>query len=108
MGGNEDDSDALYPLKDVLEAVKHEDVVRHTEAFAENISQVGLSDVASLAAKAPDVIDTIRSKGLSGGLFGALKDKFNAVAAEAQERVKDAAAKGIDPGAEMEEEHEEL
>jgi hypothetical protein len=38
MGGNEDDADALYPLKDVLAAVKHEDLVRHTETLAANIS----------------------------------------------------------------------
>jgi len=36
--GEGDEKDALYPLKDVLAAVKHEDVVRHTENLKDNIS----------------------------------------------------------------------
>lgn len=36
MGG-EGGKDAMYPLKDVLKAVEHEDVVRHAEQLTENI-----------------------------------------------------------------------
>jgi len=56
VGAGEDPDDALYPLKDVLAAVQHEDVARHTENMMENISQVGLSDISNLASKGQEVM----------------------------------------------------
>jgi hypothetical protein len=92
----------MYPLKDVLEAVSHEDVVRHTESMKDSLSSVGLSDVADLAAKAPDIIN----KGLSGGLFSMFKDSLNQIAEDAK---REAVAKGIDYEAELlKHSHEEL
>lgn len=53
----ENDKDALYPLRDVLAAVEHEDVVRHTDQIKESISGVSLTEMAELAQKAPDIIN---------------------------------------------------
>jgi hypothetical protein len=108
----DDDKDALYPLKDVLAAVEHEDVVRHTDAIKEAVSGFGLSEMgelAGLAQKAPDIVN----QGLKKGFMGMLRDSMNSVAEDARRK---AVEKGIDVDAEMlritaeelRSEHEEL
>mgnify|MGYP000176141794 CR=1 FL=1 len=81
----------MYPLKDVLDAVEHEDVKRHADNLKDSLSQVSLGDVASLAYKAPS-------------MFGSWRDNFNAAVEKAK---REAEAKGIDVEAEMAKLHAE-
>ena len=100
-GKDGDGANVLHPLKDMLEGVNHEDVVRHAETITDSISNVGLKDVSDMATKGQELL----SKGWSGGLFAFANNALNQVADDAR---KKAIADGIDVDAEFAKLHEEL